>query len=54
VENSNWQKEKAFTDWLLSARYAKKTKKGIEPLLSLGLVLYCFEAYCIGKNQGNG
>jgi|TARA_R100001594_G_scaffold149711_2_gene208333 hypothetical protein len=51
MSNANWHKEKPFVDWLVSARYAKKTKKGIEPIIGLGLVLYCFEAYCVGKGQ---
>jgi hypothetical protein len=46
---NNWRDEKPFTDWLLSSRYAEKTRKGVEPTISLGLVLYCFEAYTVGK-----
>lgn len=51
MSTGKWQKEAPFVDWLLASKYSTKTKKGIEPIIGLGLVLYCFEAYCIGKGQ---
>ena len=51
MDNSKWADDDVFTAWLVSMKYARKTKKGIEPIIGLGLVLYCFEAYHLGKSQ---
>tara|TARA_R110000824_G_scaffold260424_1_gene449099 strand:- start:794 stop:961 length:168 start_codon:yes stop_codon:yes gene_type:complete len=49
---NKWQDDTEFKNWLLENNYATETAKEIKPRLSLGLVLYCFEAFTEGKKQG--
>ena len=48
-----WQNDPDFVSWILRSKYAKRGPKGkIEPYISDGLVLYCHEAWTVGKNHG--
>jgi len=61
VNNNNWHVDKAFCDWLVGAQYAtrtwtkkcgqKKRTETVKPIIGLGLVLYMYEAYQLGKTQ---
>ena len=48
----DWKSDKAFVDWLLSTGYVIDSEKGIKPFLTLGVILYMFEAYVEGFNIG--
>ena len=48
-----WQDDKAFCDWLLGEKYARKEKGVIKPYLSGGAVLYMHEAWSSGKDEAN-
>ena len=48
----DWKSDKAFVDWLLSTGYAVDSDKGVKPFLTLGVILYMFEAYGEGFNVG--
>ena len=41
----DWKSDKAFVDWLLSTGYVIDSEKGIKPFLTLGVILYMFEAW---------
>lgn len=41
-----WENNPDFLNWMLSMEYARETPKGITPMLSLGCVLYMYEAWC--------
>ena len=47
----DWKSDKAFVDWLLSTGYVIDSEKGIKPL-TLGVILYMFDAYGEGFNVG--
>lgn len=40
-----WQYDKPFVTWLLGQSYAEEKGNKIIPFVSLGLVLYMYEAY---------
>jgi len=48
-----WQDDPVFVGWLLEAQYAKKSGGKLVPFLSLGLILYMYEAFQLGKQQAD-
>jgi hypothetical protein len=44
-----WQADTAFVGWLLEAGYAEMRDGKVYPFLSGGVVLYCFEAWTVGR-----
>ncbi len=48
-----WQDNSDFCSWLLSQKYAKKSKDKIEPYLSGGVVLYMWEAFQHGLTHSS-
>lgn len=46
-----WQDDPVFVGWLLEARYAVKKGGELRPYLSLGLILYMYEAFQLGKQN---
>ena len=48
-----WQDDPVFCSWLVSQGYARKEGKDTRLSLSLGLVLYMFEAYRLGVTRGS-
>lgn len=47
-----WQDHSGFCRWLVRRGYATEGAKGVEPFLSLGCVLYMFEAFTYGLEGG--
>jgi len=41
-----WQNNREFLDWLIVMGYARETDKGPKHDLSLGTILYMYEAWC--------
>lgn len=57
VKPKIWQDDQPFCDWLVEVKnYAalecKGTKTTVRPRVSLGVVLYMWEAWCAGKDLG--
>jgi hypothetical protein len=46
-----WQDDSGFVNWLLDVRYAEEAENKIKPFVSLGMVLYMYEAYSKGKEN---
>jgi len=44
-----WQEDKAFGQWLLAKKYARDEGGLPVPCISLGLVLYMWEAWTAGR-----
>jgi hypothetical protein len=53
-----WQEDEVFVRWLVSKQYAQfgEKRKGVEvqAYLTLGTMLYLYEAWAAGVAQGNG
>ena len=45
-EQIKWQNNTDFISWMLAMEYVVDTPKGIKPHLTLGCVLYMYEAWC--------
>mgnify|MGYP001223783605 CR=1 FL=1 len=48
-----WQDDSVFVDWLLEAKYAVRKDGKVVSYLGLGLILYMYEAFQLGKQQAD-
>ena len=46
-----WQDDAGFVTWLLDVQYAEEAENKVKPFVSLGMVLYMYEAYSKGKEN---
>ena len=41
----DWKGDESFCEWMVSMNYVVRTEKGLKPFLTLGVVLYMYEAW---------